>query len=202
MTTGLIYLASASPRRRELLEQIRVPFRVLAATVSETRHPDENPEAYAARVAGDKADDVWGRVAALGPLGVLAADTVVVAGEAVFGKPVDEDSALAMLERLSGRTHRVMTAVALRTQQGRASVLSISKVRFRATTAAERLAYCRSGEPYDKAGAYAIQGLGAVFVERLEGSYSSVMGLPLAETAALLAPLKLPPWLAATEHSE
>ena len=195
MTTGFIYLASASPRRSELLRQIGVPFRVRAAGVEEIGLPGEAAEAYVERIAIAKADAVWDSVRDEAPAPVLAADTTVVVDGEMFGKPADDDEALVMLERLSGRSHRVLTGVALRSQDIREVVVSISEVRFRATTPAERLAYCRSGEPQDKAGAYAIQGLGAVFVEYLSGSYSSVMGLPLAETAALLGRFGLPPWL-------
>jgi nucleoside triphosphate pyrophosphatase len=126
---------------------------------------------------------------------VLGADTAVVVDDEIFGKPGDESEALLMLSRLSGRSHTVLTAVALCAENVRESLVSISEVRFRATTEAERIAYCRSGEPYDKAGAYAVQGVGAVFVEHLKGSFSSVMGLPVCETAALLGRFGMPPWL-------
>jgi len=195
MTTGFIYLASASPRRSALLQQIGVPFRVLAADVAETTEPGETAPAYVERVALAKADAGWERVRDGSPAPVLAADTVVVLGGELFGKPADEAEALAMLARLSGRSHNVLTAVALRWQSVRESRVTTSEVRFRATTPAERLAYCRSGEPYDKAGGYAIQGQAAVFVEHLSGSYSSVMGLPLCETGELLRQFALPPWL-------
>jgi septum formation protein len=196
MATDFIYLASASPRRRELLAQIGVPFRVLASGVSEVRRADERPEAYVERVAAEKADEIWGQVAASEPAPVLAADTAVVIDDDVLGKPRGEAEALAMLERLSGRSHRVLTALALRWDSGRDSVVSSSEVRFRATTESERSAYCRSEEPYDKAGGYAIQGFAALFVEHLSGSYSAVMGLPLCETAAMLGRFGLPAWLA------
>ena len=195
MPTGFIYLASASPRRSTLLAQIGVPFRVLAAEVDETGLPGETAAAYVERVALAKADAGWERVRNASPAPVLAADTVVVLDGERFGKPAVEAEALAMLARLSGRNHSVLTAVALRWQEVRESRVTTSEVRFRATTPAERLAYCRSGEPYDKAGGYAIQGRAAVFVEHLSGSYSSVMGLPLCETAALLGAYALPPWL-------
>jgi septum formation protein len=128
---------------------------------------------------------------------VLGADTAVVLDGELLGKPGDADEAAAMLERLSGRTHRVLTAVALRHAGGVEISLSDSEVRFRATTAAERLAYCRTGEPFDKAGGYGIQGHAAVFVEELKGSYSGVVGLPLFETAALLTRCGVDFWLAA-----
>jgi septum formation protein len=202
MTTGFIYLASASPRRRELLEQIGVPFRVLAAAIAETRRVGEAARDYVARVAGDKADAVWQQVCQHEPAPVLAADTAVVVDGEIFGKPDGETAALAMLDRLSGRSHRVLTAVALRWHEDRKVRLAESEVRFRPTTAAERVAYCRTGEPFDKAGGYAIQGAGAVFVEHLVGSYSGVMGLPLGETSAMLAGIGLPAWLCAATGTQ
>jgi septum formation protein len=198
MTTGFIYLASASPRRRELLAQIGVRFRTEIPAVAETTRAGESPADYVRRVATDKADEVWDRVEHAEPAPVLAADTCVIVGSTICGKPRDEADALEMLALLSGRSHTVLTAVALRWQNECDVVLADSEVRFRATTAAERLAYCRTAEPYDKAGAYAIQGLAAVFVEHLQGSYSGVMGLPLSETARLLQPYGLPDWLAAS----
>lgn len=195
MTTDFIYLASASPRRRALLEQIGVPYRALASAVSEVRVGDETPASYVERLAADKAGQIWARVLTAEPAPVLAADTAVVVGDEVFGKPVGEAEALDMLARLSGRSHCVLTAIALRWRELEQVRLSVSEVRFRATTATERLAYCRTGEPYGKAGAYAIQGLGAAFIEHLHGSYSSVMGLPLSETCELLARFGLPAWL-------
>lgn len=195
MAKSFIYLASASPRRRDLLGQIGVSCRVLASAVVEEPLAAERPEAYVERVAAEKADDVWRRIADRESAPVLAADTVVVVDGSVLGKPAGEPDALAMLERLSGRSHTVLTAVALRWQSGREGVLATSEVRFRATTDSERKAYCRTNEPFDKAGGYAIQGLGAVFIEHLSGSYSTVMGLPLRETAGLLRRFGLPEWL-------
>jgi nucleoside triphosphate pyrophosphatase len=199
MSTDFIYLASASPRRSALLGQIGVAFRSLVPSVSEVRRDGEAPEAYVARVAAEKADEVWERVAGAQARPVLAADTAVVVDGEVFGKPADEDEAVAMLARLSGRGHTVLTALALRWQESRDGVVASSEVRFRATTDAERRAYCRSAEPFDKAGAYAIQGRGALFVEHLSGSHSGVMGLPLCETANLLRRFGLPAWLANDE---
>ena len=129
------------------------------------------------------------------PAPVLGADTVVVVDGDTLGKPADADEAAGMLARLSGRTHAVLTAVAVRHADEETVAVARSEVRFRATTVAERDAYCLSKEPFDKAGGYGIQGLGAVFIERLEGSYSGVMGLPLFETAALLRRFGLPAWL-------
>jgi len=177
-------LASASPRRRELLAQIRVPHEIEPADVDEQRLPGEPAREYVLRLAREKAV----RVSARRPSGqpVLAADTAVVLEETVFGKPRDQREASEMLAALGGRTHQVLTAVALASGGAVATALSVSTVRLRVLTAAEQTAYWLSGEPRDKAGAYAIQGLGAVFVEHLSGSYSGVVGLPLFETAQLL----------------
>ena len=186
MKKDFIYLASASPRRGELLRQIGVPFKVRAAELAEVRADGERPDAYVCRLAAEKAEAVWARVAVAAPRPVLAADTAVELGGRVFGKPADAAEAEAMLAALSGRTHRVLTAVVLRCGDSIETALSESEVRFRSTTAEERVAYCRSGEPLDKAGGYGIQGRAAMFVEHLAGSYSGVVGLPLFETAALL----------------
>jgi septum formation protein len=194
MRKDFVYLASASPRRRELLRQIGVAFEVKPADVAEDLGPGEAPEAYVLRVAAAKADAVWAVVQAE-PRPVLAADTAVVLDGAVLGKPSDPTEAESMLARLSGRVHWVLTAVALRHGDDRVTLLSASEVRFRPTTVAERLAYCATGEPFDKAGGYGIQGHAAVFVESLQGSYSGVMGLPLFETAALLARAGVQFWL-------
>lgn len=186
----LLCLASASPRRRELLAQIRVEHEVAPADVDEGRLPGEPPREYVLRVARAKALQVCSRHALAQR--VLAADTAVVLGETVFGKPRDREHALEMLAALSGRTHEVMTAVALATAAGIASAVSVSTVRLRNSSERERIAYWETGEPCDKAGAYAIQGLGAVFVESLHGSFSGVMGLPLFETAQLLEAAGVP----------
>ena len=192
MNKDFVYLASASPRRSELLRQIGVRFEVRPAAIPEEREPREMPEDYVLRLAAAKADAVW--TALDTPRPVLAADTAVVLGDRVLGKPADAAEAAAMLGELSGRTHRVLTAVALRSGPQADSLLCASEVRFRATTAAERRAYCETDEPYDKAGGYGIQGRAAVFVEHLSGSYSAVMGLPLFETAALLTRCGVPLW--------
>jgi septum formation protein len=195
MGKDFVYLASASPRRSELLRQIGVPFTVRAAAIAEDRLAGEAPEAYVTRLAAAKAEAVWAAVADSRP--VLGADTAVVLDGEVLGKPETAAEAAAMLERLSGRAHRVLTAVAVRHAGGVESGLSDSEVRFRATTAAERLAYCATGEPFDKAGGYGIQGHAAVFVESVTGSYSGVVGLPLYETAALLKRVGVGFWLTA-----
>ena len=195
MRKDFVYLASASPRRSELLRQIGVPFRVRPAAIPEEIRPGEAPDAYVLRLAAAKAATVWGAGGEGEARPVLAADTAVVLGDRVLGKPADAAQAEAMLADLSGRTHRVLTAVAVHTADGAEMLLSASEVRFRATTAAERRAYCATGEPYDKAGGYGIQGRAAVFVEHLQGSYSGVMGLPLYETATLLARHGIEFWL-------
>ena len=195
MKKDFIYLASASPRRSALLDQIGVRYRTLAAEICETPLPDEPSERYVLRLAEEKAARVWERTRADGARPVLAADTTVVLDGRVLGKPRDAEDAMAMLAALSGRCHRVLTGVALRSEAGIASALSSCEVEFRETTEAERRAYCRTGEPLDKAGAYGIQGYGAVFVEKIHGSFSSVVGLPLAETARLLASVGEPRWL-------
>lgn len=194
MNSPVICLASMSPRRRELLAQIGVPHTVFAAHVDESLLQDESPSDYVARLARLKAATVWDQ---RGALPVLAADTTVVLDGAVYGKPVDRADGLAMLGRLAGRTHDVLTAVALATQRGVALRVNVSSVRFRNIDGAEIEHYWETGEPRDKAGGYAIQGYGAVFVTALSGSYSAVMGLPLLETAELLRDAGLPYWVGA-----
>ena len=177
-----------------LLEQIGVPFQVRSSEVLEEPGPGESAEACAMRLALTKADSVWEGLAAVEARPVLAADTVVAVDDRVLGKPRDVGEASEMLEQLSGRNHRVLTAVALRYRDRVLSRLNATEVRFRATTKEELIAYCETGEPMGKAGSYAIQGRGAVLVEHLIGSYSSVVGLPLAETADLLEELGFPLW--------
>jgi len=179
-----LWLASRSPRRRELLAQIGVAHRVLDLAVDETPQPGEAPAEYVIRLAVAKARAGAELVGTGAP--VLAADTAVVAADEILGKPRDRADFLAMFERLAGASHKVLTGVALAFAGRVESRLSVSRVSFRPPSEAERLHYWASGEPWDKAGGYAIQGLGALFVERLEGSYSGVMGLPLFETAELL----------------
>lgn len=181
-----IVLASASPRRRELLDQLGIVHEVLPADVDEAPLAGEAPAALASRLARAKA--IEGRRQDGGARAVLGADTVVTADGKLFGKPVDRGDAVRMLTLLGGREHQVLTAIALaRPGQGAVlEALSKSTVRMRAISAAEAGAYWDAGEPAGKAGAYAIQGLGAVFIEHISGSYSGVMGLPLYETARLL----------------
>jgi septum formation protein len=183
---SFIYLASGSPRRRELLQQIGVAFRVVGAELDETAHQGESPLAYVSRLAEAKAGVGWERSRDLGAAPVLAADTAVVLDARILGKPAGMNDAMAMLLELSGRAHEVLTAVALRTAAGTLVEVSHSTVTFRSIDRSEARAYWETGEPSDKAGAYAIQGYAAIFISDLKGSYSGVMGLPLFETAALL----------------
>jgi septum formation protein len=186
MSLDFVYLASGSPRRRELLQQIGVSFRVVGTAVDEAVRPGEAPAAYVARLAAAKADAGWARSREPADAPVLAADTAVVLDGKIMGKPANQQDAEGMLRQLSGRTHEVLTAIALRTAGGLESRISRSEVTFRTLGADEAQDYWETGEPADKAGAYAIQGRAAVFITDLRGSYSGVMGLPLFETAELL----------------
>lgn len=179
------YLASQSPRRQELLSQLGLSFAVLSVDVPEQPGETESAADFVQRLAGEKAQAGW-RLANQPMLPVMGADTVVVVDDLILGKPASRQQAVAMLGQLSGRQHRVMTAVAMAADNRLASVLSVSRVTMRDISEAERLAYCATGEADDKAGAYAIQGLAAVFISQLQGSYSGVMGLPLYETGQLL----------------
>lgn len=190
----MLYLASQSPRRRELLAQIGVAFTVVDVDVPEVRDPAETPRAYVERVAQAKADAGWRQVREREPAAVvLGADTEVVLAGRVFGKPRDAADAVAMLRALSGRSHTVISVVCCVCATGARSVVSESRVTFDALDAAAIAAYVATGEPFGKAGAYAIQGRAAAFISRLEGSYSGVMGLPLHETARLLAAMASAP---------
>ncbi len=186
VTDDQLCLASRSPRRSELLAQIGVRFRVVAADIDEAHYPGESPETYVKRVAAAKAQAVGTACVHGAPLPVLGADTAVVLGGRVLGKPRDREDALAMLRALSGRSHRVLSAIALMSGGCVRTDLSVSDVTFRRIDEDEMLRYWRMGESHDKAGGYAIQGLGALFVADLHGSYSGVMGLPLFETGRLL----------------
>ncbi|SEM30255.1 septum formation protein [Pseudomonas sp. ok272] len=192
-----LYLASGSPRRRELLTQVGVPFTAISADIDETPLTDEAPMAYVERLARSKA--LAGRARLLAgepgaPACVLGADTAVVLDGQILGKPQDEADARAMLQRLSGREHEVLTAIALLDGPRLESRVVRSLVRFRPISDQEARAYWASGEPQDKAGGYGIQGLGAVFVAGLNGSYSAVVGLPLCETCELLGHFGIPCW--------
>jgi septum formation protein len=197
-----IYLASKSPRRRELLRQIGVEFELLMLRNDTPRGPDvpehvlqgEPPMDYVARVANEKAAFAWNivqqRRLTLRP--VLAADTTVVVDGDILGKPATNAEAVAMLQRLSGRTHQVLTSIAVHYTNMTEQVTQVSEVRFATLSPASIKAYCATPEPYDKAGGYGIQGLAALFVEHIEGSHSGIMGLPLYETAMLLRQAGVP----------
>jgi septum formation protein len=178
--SALIYLASTSPRRREILETLGIDFDVIPVETDESPLQGETPGEMVLRLAIAKAE------AATHGEFVLAADTIVVIGDRVLGKPRDADDGVEMLLALSARSHAVMTGVALKTPTGTRSVLSITNVQFREIDRDEAYRYWQSGEPCDKAGAYGIQGLGGMFVKAIEGSYSGVMGLPVFETVELL----------------
>jgi septum formation protein len=183
-----IILASASPRRKELLAQINITPIIYPVSLDEAPFPDEKPLAYVQRLAAEKSSfcvEALSKTQAL-VLPVLAADTAVVLNDCIMGKPIDEEDGIAMLRRLSGKTHQVYSAISLRGKQHWHAV-SVTEVTFRELTDLEIRAYWRSGEPLDKAGSYAIQGAGGLFIESINGSYSGVMGLPLFETGELLA---------------
>lgn len=179
-----VYLASGSPRRSELLAALGVPFSILRVSIDESRLPCEAPANMVVRLACAKA--ARGRVMAESALPVLGADTVVVQDGEIFGKPQSRAEALDMLQCLSGRTHEVFTGVALDIGGRQMTRTSVTRVRFRTIEPEEAKVYWATGEPADKAGAYAIQGLGGIFVSNIEGSYSGVVGLPIFETAELL----------------
>lgn len=183
---SLIFLASASPRRSALLTQLGVRHEVRPVDIDENILRGELPAAYVRRLAIAKAEALWSRLGESERRPVLGSDTTVALGNDVLGKPADRADGLNMLQRLSSRTHQVYTAVALRHARGCESRLSVSDVTFRALSGMEMEAYWRTGEPVDKAGGYAVQGLAALFIERIAGSYSGIVGLPLYETGELL----------------
>ena len=192
--TDFIYLASQSPRRRQLLEQVGVSCQLLLADAGEdaesleTVLPGEAPTAYVQRVTALKLDAALARLKQRGldPAPILCADTTVALGKRIYGKPDDAAHAQAMLAELAGRTHRVLTAVALQHGRKRLQALSVSRVTFAAMSRAQIRAYVASGEALGKAGAYAVQGRVAMHIAHISGSYSGIMGLPLHETALLL----------------
>jgi len=186
MAPPFLFLASGSPRRRDLLRQIGIEPEIVPTDVDEARLPGEAPHAYVDRLARLKAETAWRALPEHRRSAVLAADTAVVLGSEILGKPADRDAALDMLARLSGRTHEVITGVALKTTQRLDMRVNVSRVTFRPLELDECEAYWRTGEPRDKAGGYAVQGRAAVFISELAGSFSGVMGLPLYETAELL----------------
>jgi septum formation protein len=197
-----IYLASKSPRRRELLRQIGVEFELLmlrndtvrGPDVTEAVHPGEAAIDYVARVSLEKAAFAWSMVQnrRLTVRPVLAADTTVTIDGEILGKPATNAEAVAMLERLSGRTHQVLTSIAVQHTDMCEQITQVSQVRFATLSPASIKAYCATPEPYDKAGGYGIQGLAALFVEHIDGSHSGIMGLPLYETAKLLRQAGIP----------
>lgn len=187
-----LVLASASPRRVELLKQIGVKFTVLPSNICENVLADENPTAYTRRLALEKAEYCYKKQ--YNKSVVLAADTTVSIDGAILGKPTSQQDAVATLMRLSGRKHQVITAVAIMSNQSEDCVVVVSDVEFVPLTEAICHAYWQTGEPQDKAGSYAIQGLGATFVKHLSGSYSGVVGLPLFETSVLLQRHGIPIW--------
>ena len=192
--SDFVYLASQSPRRAQLLEQLGVRYELLlpepgedAEALEEVR-PGEAPAAYVQRVTGLKLDAALERLRrrGLAPAPVLCSDTTVARGRTIYGKPADARDAERMLRELAGATHRVLTAVAVQSGRKRAAALSDSRVTFAPVTAAQVRAYVASGEPMGKAGAYAVQGKAAAYIARIAGSYTGIMGLPLHETAVLL----------------
>jgi len=184
----MIYLASASPRRRELLRQLGIEFKVMPSNILEVRRAGEQPPEYVTRVARDKAQFVAKLVTEreMTAYPVLGADTEVVLDGEILGKPRDRAHGMEMLRRLSGRTHEVLSAVCVIERAAEHTALSTSRVTFGTLTETQIAQYWDTGEPQDKAGAYAIQGYAAAFIARLEGSYSGVMGLPLHETSTIL----------------
>jgi septum formation protein len=198
-----IYLASRSPRRRELLNQVGIAHEVLTRRITAERSPDvneeplsgERPREYVMRVCRDKVESGWLRVIQrrLPVRGVLAADTTVCIDDEILGTPVDAAQATEFLQRLSGREHEVLTAVAFKLFERTETELSVTAVRFRELSSTEIARYVAGGEPMDKAGAYGIQGRAGAFVAEIRGSYSGVMGLPLYETVQLLRRFGLGP---------
>jgi len=193
-STPCLVLASASPRRREILSGAGVSFEIQPSTIVELSRESEPPAELAQRLAAEKADDVAGRLCSEPPVPVLGADTIVVVDEEVFGKPRDEEHAVELLTRLMGRRHRVMTGIALAWSDGRPTLCEVvtSEVGMRTATRAELVEYVALGESLDKAGGYALQGAGRRFVVEVEGSSTNVIGLPLEETLALFARGGLP----------
>jgi septum formation protein len=192
--SDFVYLASQSPRRRQLLEQLGVRYELLLPDAQEDSEaleqlrPGEAPARYVQRVTGLKLDAALARMQrrSLPPAPVLCSDTTVALGRTIYGKPADEQDAARMLRELSGHTHRVLTAVAVHAGRKRVQALSDSRVRFEVMTPAQVRAYVATGEPMGKAGAYAVQGRAAAHITRIAGSFTGIMGLPLHETARLL----------------
>ncbi len=180
--TAALHLASTSPRRQEILRSLELEFTVIGVEIDETRLEGESPRQMVLRLAAEKAAAAVSEDVQL----VIGADTIVLLGDRILGKPRDRDDSVEMLMSLSGRNHTVLTGVALRSSAGTSTVLSETDVRFREIDRDEALAYWQSGEPCDKAGSYAIQGRGGAFVAAIRGSYSGVVGLPVYELVDLL----------------
>ena len=189
-STHDIVLASASPRRRELLERVGIPFRVVPSDIPEDERPGESPEEHVLRLSRDKAGEVAGRADIPGRW-FIGSDTIVLRDGGILGKPADEAEAAAMLRSLSGREHRVLSGYAVHDRETGTTHADVvaTRVRFKPLTAAEIAGYIATGEPMDKAGAYAIQGIGVFMVEAIDGSYTNVVGLPLCEVIAVLEKL-------------
>ncbi|MEM7003456.1 MAG: Maf family protein [Pseudomonadota bacterium] len=194
-----LVLASQSPRRAELLGQMGLPFERYVADIDESRHSGEPAADYVLRLAAEKAAAGFAAVirpssSEPSPVAVLGADTIVVCDDEILGKPRGPKEGMAMLQRLAGRTHQVLTGVAVQTELNSRTVLSRSNVTFRDISPAEVRQYWDTGEGADKAGSYGIQGFGGIFVTHLDGSFSGVMGLPVMETEALLQALNIDTW--------
>lgn len=194
MTDFQLYLASQSPRRREILDQIGVRYQVIASSIDETPLLHEAPAGYVERMASQKALAGREMAAEAGEIPVLGADTSVVIDDRILGKPTSKDDAFEMLQRLSGRTHQVMSAVAIATPKALRCALSVTEVTFDALDQQTIEDYWATGEPLGKAGSYAIQGLGAALIKRISGSYTGVVGLPVEILIPMLREHKIPVW--------
>jgi septum formation protein len=192
LSQAKLILASRSPRRRELLSQIGVVHSVHSADIEEIHSPVESPEEYCLRLAASKAEHVWGQLRPAVP--VLGADTIGVCGDEILEKPNDFADAKRMLRAMSASVHQVISAIAITDGERTETGLSVTDVKFRELSDAEIAAYWHTGEPLDKSGAYAIQGLGAVFVQSITGSYSNVVGLPIESLVPLLIEFNVPVW--------
>ncbi len=189
-----LYLASASPRRQQLLRQLAVDFKTIVADIDETPYPKEAPAQFVTRMAKTKANTIQQQLFDENAV-ILAADTIVVVEQQIFGKPKDQSDSRLMLKQLSGRCHQVLSAIAIQDKQQQQYCLNTNKVWFRALKDAEILQYWQTGEPQGKAGSYAVQGHGASFIEKIEGSYSGIMGIPLYETSELLLKFNINFWI-------
>ncbi|MDA1370210.1 MAG: Maf family protein [Proteobacteria bacterium] len=199
MSSTQLILASASPRRQQLLTQLGVAHQVSAQNIDETRIAGEAPVDFVCRMAMEKARAALLQLDAADETVILASDTVVVCAGEVLGKPLDRGDAVSMLLKLSDKVHQVLSAITVLNKHRESSACSMTRVQFREIQAEEADQYWQTGEPAGKAGAYAIQGFGAAFVKTIDGSYSGVMGLPLFETAQLLSEFGIPCWQIATE---